>query len=85
MPQILEKLIPRVPEQLLAMGFIEEDFMPLIQVIEERLQTRQNGAQWQFQKLTELRQDMPKREALVAMLRQYQRNSAANIPVAQWQ
>jgi hypothetical protein len=58
--------------------------MPLIQVIEERLQTRQNGAQWQLQKLAELRQDMPKREALVSMLQQYQRNSTANIPVAQW-
>ena len=83
-PQILEKLIPQIPEPLLAMGFIEEDFMPLMQVIEERLESRQNGAQWQLQKLAELRRDMPKREALVAMLQQYQRNSAANIPVAQW-
>ena len=83
-PEILEKLIPRVPEQLSIMGFVEEDYKPLLEVIEERLATRQTGAQWQLNKLAQLRQDMPKREALVAMLQQYQSNCGANIPVAQW-
>ena len=55
-----------------------------MEVIEERLQTRQTGAQWQLNKLAELRKDLHKREALTAMLQLYQKNSAANIPVAQW-
>lgn len=84
-PDILEKLVPEIPEQLSSMGFVEEDFKPLLRVIEERLTNRQTGAQWQLNKLAELRKDMHKREALIAMLQQYQRNSAANIPVAQWQ
>ena len=83
-PKILEKMIPRIPEKLVDMGFIEEDFLPLLKVIEERLHTRQTGAQWQLNKLEELRKGLHKREALTAMLKLYQKNSAANIPVAQW-
>lgn len=82
--EILQSLLPEVPQQLAEMGFIENDFQPLLKVIEERLSTGQNGAQWQLRKLAELRKDMHKREALVAMFQQYQQNSAANIPVAQW-
>ena len=33
-PKILEKMIPRIPEKLVDMGFIEEDFLPLLIVIE---------------------------------------------------
>ena len=83
-PKILEKMIPRIPEKLVDMGFIEEDFLPLLKVIEERLHTRQTGAQWQLNKLEELRKGLHKREALTAMLKLHQKNSAANIPVAQW-
>ena len=83
-PDILKELIPQIPEQLSNMGFIESDFNPLLKVIEERLETRQTGAQWQLKKLVELRESMHKREALTTKLQQYQANSAANIPVAQW-
>ena len=83
-PEILQELIPQIPEQLNNIGFIESDFSPLLNVIEERLETRQTGAQWQLKKLIELRESMHKREALTSMLQQYQTNSAANIPVAQW-
>lgn len=84
-PEILEKLVPQIPEQLSAMGFVENDYKPLITVIEERLASRQTGAQWQLNKLSELRKDMHKRDALIAMLQQYSVNSDANIPVAKWQ
>lgn len=84
-PDILKKLLPALPEHLAGMGFVEDDFMPLLQVIEERLANRQTGAQWQLNKLAELRKDMHKRDALTEMLKQYSRNSAANIPVARWQ
>jgi gamma-glutamyl:cysteine ligase YbdK (ATP-grasp superfamily) len=83
-PEILERLLPKIPEQLSKMGFVEDDFMPLLLVMEERIKTRQTGAQWQLSKLAELRKDMHKQDALVAMLKQYQQNSAANIPVARW-
>lgn len=83
-PEILEKLLPRLPEALASMGFISEDFAPLLQVIEERLHLRQTGAQWQLKKLAELRGSMHKRDALTEMLKQYTQNSAANIPVARW-
>ncbi len=81
---ILEKLLPDIPEQLHSMGFVEADYRPLLDVVNERLKTRQTGAEWQLNKLAELRKDLHKRDALVEMLKQYQRNSAANIPVSQW-
>ncbi|MDP6652361.1 MAG: glutamate--cysteine ligase [Gammaproteobacteria bacterium] len=83
-PEILERLVPQIPEQLSNMGFIEADFKPLLEVIEERLATRQTGAEWQLNKLAEFRKELHKREALTAMLLEYQKNSAANIPVAKW-
>ncbi|MDP6416541.1 MAG: glutamate--cysteine ligase, partial [Gammaproteobacteria bacterium] len=75
---------PQIPEQLSNMGFIEADFKPLLEVIQERLATRQTGAEWQLNKLAEFRKELHKREALTAMLLEYQKNSAANIPVAKW-
>lgn len=83
-PEILESLLPYIPENLAAMGFVDKDYQPLTDIIEERLATRQNGSQWQLNKLAELRKNMHKREALIEMFKQYQRNSAANKPVAQW-
>lgn len=83
-PDILRSLLPEVPENLAAMGFVASDYAELIEIIEERLATGQTGAQWQLGKLAELRKDMHKREALAEMFKQYQSNSAANIPVAQW-
>lgn len=84
-PEILERLLPEVPDQLESMGFLPSDFEPFLEVIRERLHTRQTGSRWQLNKLADLRKDMHKRDALVEMLHQYQRNSAANIPVARWQ
>ncbi|MCY4356567.1 MAG: glutamate--cysteine ligase [Gammaproteobacteria bacterium] len=84
-PAILEKLLPAVPEQLHTMGFLPQDFQPFLDVVDERLDTGQTGSRWQLEKLSQLRKSMHKREALVEMLLQYQKNSAANIPVARWQ
>ncbi|MEX2468273.1 MAG: hypothetical protein WD396_00820 [Pseudohongiellaceae bacterium] len=81
---ILTRLLPAVPDKLAEMGFIEEDFRPLIGVLEERLESRQTGSRWQLKKLAALRKDLHKRDALAAMLKEYQTNSAANIPVARW-
>jgi gamma-glutamyl:cysteine ligase YbdK (ATP-grasp superfamily) len=81
---ILEQMLPEVGDQLESMGFVREDYSHLLNVIEERLATRQTGAQWQLDKLTELRPQMPRQEALVAMFQEYQANSAQNLPVAQW-
>jgi gamma-glutamyl:cysteine ligase YbdK (ATP-grasp superfamily) len=83
-PEILADLLPQVPENLASMGFVGTDYQPLIAVIEERLASRQTGAQWQLRKLAELRKEMHKREALTEMFKQYQSNSATNKPVAQW-
>lgn len=83
-PVILQALLPRLPECLESMGFVSDDVSGLLDVIAERLESRQTGAQWQLSKLKELRKDMHRRDALITMLHLYQTNSDANIPVAQW-
>lgn len=81
---ILARLLPMLPRQLSDMGFVEADFMPLLAVIEERLDSRQTGAQWQLDQFTQLRRSLSQQEALLVMQQAYQRNSLENVPVAQW-
>src|SRR5690606_8190252 len=81
---ILGDLLPLVPEQLAAMGFVRADFEPLLRVISERIDNRQTGSQWQLDKLASLGKDMPHKEALQQMQLQYQKNSLQNIPVSTW-
>ena len=81
---ILARLLPMLPRQLAEMGFIEADFLPLLDVIQERLDTRQTGAQWQLDQFALLRQSHSPQEALLTMQQIYQRNSLQNVPVAQW-
>ncbi|GAB1262477.1 glutamate--cysteine ligase [Aurantivibrio plasticivorans] len=82
--EILKDLLPKLSEHLTAIGFLHADFDRLLGVIDERLQARQNGAQWQLNKLRQLEQQLSRPAALVAMIQEYRENSAANIPVAQW-
>lgn len=81
---ILARLLPMLPRQLSEMGFIESDFTPLLEIIKERLESRQTGAQWQLDKLALLQESMSLPDALLAMQQEYQRNSLHNLPVAQW-
>ncbi|MGQ9425770.1 glutamate--cysteine ligase [Gilvimarinus sp. F26214L] len=81
---ILRELLPRVPEALTSAGFQEADFSPLLQVIQERLDSKQTGSQWQLKKLIELESEMPRPKALAEMLKQYQQFSRENVPVARW-
>lgn len=82
--EILQPLLPQLPEALEAAGFQKHDVLPYLRVIEERLANRQTGSRWQLSKLEALEQDQPRSQALVAMFQQYQNNSHQNIPVARW-
>lgn len=82
--ELLQQLLPELPEALEAAGFQPADFSPYLQVIEERLATGQTGSRWQLSRLEELERDQPRAQALVAMVQQYQRLSRQNIPVAHW-
>lgn len=81
---ILNNLLPMIPEQLAALGFQNNDVAPLLKIIHERLDNRQTGAQWQLDKLTSLRKQMALPEALQAMQEQYQDYSLRNVPVSEW-
>lgn len=81
---ILTRLLPMLPRPLSEMGFVESDFMPLLDIIRVRLESRQTGAQWQLDKYELLKKTMSPEAALSAMQQEYQRNSLMNSPVAQW-
>lgn len=81
---ILEELLPMIPEKLAGMGFQQNDYAPLMDVLRERLGNRQTGAQWQLDKLAELRKVVPQPEALREMQKHYQDLSLQNIPVSRW-
>jgi len=81
---ILSRLLPMLPRQLVEMGFVDADFMPLLEIIKERLDSRQTGAQWQLDQFARMRKSLSTEEALLAMQQTYQRNSLKNVPVAQW-
>lgn len=66
------------------MGFQKDDYSPLLQVLNERLDNRQTGAQWQLDKLAALRKKLPQPEALQEMQSEYQSLSLQNIPVSRW-
>lgn len=81
---LLRRLLPRIPEHLVSAGFLESDFAPFLNVIDERLETGQTGSRWQLAKLHELEKELPREKALAEMLGQYQQFSSRNMPVAQW-
>lgn len=81
---ILKRLLPQLPDALQAAGYGRQDFMPYIQVLEERLESGQTGAQWQLDVLNLRQQTLSGEQALQSMLQDYQTNSEQNRPVAQW-
>ena len=81
---ILARLLPMLPRQLSEMGFVDTDFAPLLDIIGDRLESRQTGAQWQLDRFARLQETLTSEQALLAMQQEYQRNSLDNIPVSQW-
>lgn len=81
---ILQQLLPRLPEALERIGIVREQYAPSLAIIEQRIASGQTGAVWQLRAYQSLQQRMPPAQALQQMVLIYQRNSRANVPVAQW-
>ncbi len=82
--QLIEELLPmaRTGLQELAIDTAEIDLM--LSVIAQRLEKRITGARWQLQRLHQLEKQMPRPEALKALLRDYLTHSDSGAPVSQW-
>lgn len=81
---LVEELLPLARRGLLSIGTSVDEIDRYLGVIATRLAVGRNGADWQLARLTQLEGRLPRREALQAMLEEYMRNSADNIPVAEW-
>ena len=82
--QLIRKMLPVAREGLLRIGVDEQEASRYLGIIEERLAAGQSGAVWQRNKLAQLKQQMPQREALHHLLEEFIGHSAKNLPVAQW-
>ena len=81
---VIGRMLPVAREGLCRIGVGEDEISRYLGVIEQRLATGQSGAVWQRRKLAQLKQQMPEREALHALLEAFISHSAENLPVAQW-
>ena len=81
---IIRSLLPCAREGLDAIGIDRSESARYLAVIEQRLETGQNGSIWQQQMLDVLDANMPREEALHELLARFIANSTANLPVAEW-
>ncbi len=81
---IIRSLLPCAREGLDAIGIDRAESARYLGVIEQRIDTGQNGSTWQQQMLDELDTHMPREAALHELLERFLANSTANLPVAEW-
>lgn len=81
---ILHRLLPQLPQALTAAGYPSVDFLPYIDVLQQRLESGQTGAVWQTERLKQHRKHLDLEPALQAMVQDYRANVAANLPVGAW-
>jgi gamma-glutamyl:cysteine ligase YbdK (ATP-grasp superfamily) len=83
--QVIESLLPLAAEGLAKIGVASKEISRLMNVIEQRLATKQTGARWQLNCLDKYLQTHDKETAFRLMLNDYITKSRQGQPVAQWQ
>ncbi len=87
-PRPLAELLPRLldiaAEGLITHGVEEDEFRPLLKVIEERARLRTSGARWQRRALAAFEAQMPRADAMYRVLDRYQELSLLGHPVHEW-
>ena len=82
---IARSLLPMAREGLQRTGMHERDINHYLSIIEERIATRQTGADWQLQQLQTLGCNWPApQEALRDVLAGYMQRQTSGVPVARW-
>ena len=82
---LIKELIPVAEHGLSACGVEPQEIQAMLKVIQDRVETRTNGARWQIQRLTYYEQQGHNRPmALTRMLDDYLQHSQTNMPLSQW-
>lgn len=82
--ELVESLLPRAHEALVAHGVAPDESAQLLGVIEGRLRHRVSGARWQARVLAACERRSSRREAIHAMFARYLALSASGAPVHEW-
>ena len=81
---ILKHWLPKAWDALLRQGVDEAQITPIRALLDERLATKQNGANWMRRSYHLLSDVMPKEQALDYLVAEYIKQSQSNTPVSQW-
>ena len=81
---VVERLLPVAEQGLQDLGIDATERNRYMQCIRQRVEKRQSGAAWQLNQFARLHQKHGRDRALRKMLAHYARQSAQNIPVADW-
>lgn len=82
--ELIEQFLPLAREGLDILGSDKADNDRLMNIIEERLAKRTNGAIWQLARYEHYRKSCSAEEASLRMLKDYMENFVNGKPVAQW-
>jgi hypothetical protein len=82
--ELVLSLIPTAARGLVHAGVKEEDFAPLLRIIEERAKNGQTGAAWQRARFSKYGEKQSQDRALALMLRDYLELSRSDEPVHAW-
>ena len=81
---LARRLLPVAAQGLESIGVKRDEAQQYLRVIDDRLRTGRNGAIWQREAYSRLRQRLDRGGALHALLEQYIGQSAENRPVSEW-
>ncbi|WP_338870017.1 glutamate-cysteine ligase family protein [Myxococcus stipitatus] len=82
--ELVRRLLPVARRGLLLSGVEVEEVDALLGIIARRVDTGRTGARWQRGMLTRLEANMPRRDALAAMLERYLEHAESGEPVHTW-
>jgi len=81
---LLERLLPLARNGLESIGVNDKEIDRYLGIIQQRIERRTSGAMWQLQNYEALRKTHDSSSACRLLLESYYQQSAANIPVAEW-
>jgi gamma-glutamyl:cysteine ligase YbdK (ATP-grasp superfamily) len=81
---IIKQVLPLACDGLQEIGIDKHEIDPLMQVIEQRLATKQTGSAWQLKHLSKLEEKLAKPAALKQLVVDYMHHSDSGLAVSTW-
>ncbi len=82
--EIAKQLLPLARQGLQNINVDDDEIETMLSIIEERIETKTNGASWQLDMLDKLQEHCTLSESLSMLVDRYMQESESGRPVAQW-